>query len=172
MTWNAQVDASTVYAFANEPTKAGVFKVKVGTSEQVTSNAGNPRVKFTSTVMEGEFKGCQIDDGLNLEPWDKVRGFWGMFLVSTGVPRTGLKAAIEKNKGLSPKLIDNKVAYVRFEPADREVGKRYAKKDWVPAVVYEAWTARQAELAASGEDSSDESSNGTGDSTASFMDGI
>ena len=166
MTWNVNdVDTTTVYSFGANPTEAGVYKVKVSSgTEMYTTDAGNRRIRFTALVEAGAFEGYQISDGLNIDPWDKVKGFWGNFLVSTGVGRKDLAKTL--SKGIGPHLIENKVAYCRYVPADASIGRRYPEKDWVPKAVYDAF-CRQQEAAADAAPVAED--NGTPEDSASFM---
>ena len=137
------VSLDTVFAGACEPDEAGVFACVAGGSELYTTGAGNRRFRFMATITEGPHKGCTISSGLNIDPWDKVKGFLGAWLISTGVPQGKFKTALKK--GLGTHLIDGKKCYCRFKPRDPEVNRKYSEVNWVPKSVYDGWKSNQAE---------------------------
>jgi len=141
MSWEFVEDLTNIepVSTGRPPTVSGPYKVKVGPTEMTQSAAGNDRVRWTNLVLDGDFAGCEIFDGINLPNFDDektnkfIRSLWVNFLVAIGNP----KKKVQKKLKIAPKLMDGKTGYIQFTTKE-DAGGEYSSVHWITKSQYEA----------------------------------
>ena len=133
--FNADFTGVTAASGMGAPSEEGIYYVTIIVTEETTTRAGDPRIRFTARVNEGTMAGRTIFDGLNV-PTDptsakKLLPFWGAFLASLGYDLSKLG-----KKKLTAKAILNKKGDVYYKPAPEGA---YPKVKWVSKMDYDAW---------------------------------
>lgn len=120
------------------PNVSGAYHVKIGSSELAETEAGNERVRWTNTVLDGPFKSCEIFDGINLPTFDKaktnkfMRSLWMNVWISVGHD----KKKAQKYKKIKSKYIDGKSGYILFTTKE-DTGTDFSEVQWITKAQYD-----------------------------------
>jgi len=126
----------TSAANARYPDKEGAYKIKIVSFAEYDSKDDVARVVLHGMVVDGEFKGCMVQDGNNVpDPEDadrmkKLAPFWKAIYLSTG--RTW--AQVDKKFTTKWSHFQNKIAYVYYIPKSEE--NQYSDLTWITEEQY------------------------------------
>ncbi len=148
MSWEFEEDFTNTDPVSNgrPPNVSGPYHVKIGTTDLVTTSNGNDRVRWTNLVLDGDFTGCEIFDGINIPNTgdDKkdnfIRSLWISVLTSLGHS----KKKLQKKLKISPKLLEGKDGYIQYTTKE-DAGKDYAGVHWITKSQYDQLSKPQAE---------------------------
>jgi len=136
MSWTFKFDFSTTTpAGTNMPPKEeGSYKVKIISTDERDTQAGNRRALFRLMVLDGKYKGCTLTDGFNFPtaPDDFVMSFWMAFLLSLGVSEKKLA----KEFNLKGDALVGKTGHLYYIPAPEGA---YPTLKWISAEQHEMY---------------------------------
>jgi len=120
------------------PSVSGAYHVRIGVSEVKTSDSGNDRVRWTDTILEGDFAGCEIFDGISIpsashkDGGDFARRLWVNLLVSVGNDRKKVQKKLKINK----KKIEGKECWILYTTKE-DTGGDYAEVQHITKARYD-----------------------------------
>jgi len=148
MSWEFTEDFTTTepVSTGQPPSVSGPYHVKIGSTELKTNDNGNQRVRWTNRVLDGEFAGCDIYDGISVPSESHkdggafARSLWVNLLVNLGHP----KKKVQKKLKIAPKYLEGKTGYIQFITKE-DAGGDYADVKWISKAQYDQLSKPQAE---------------------------
>jgi len=136
------------------PRDKGPYKIRVIKAEQRETRAGKPRAFFTLQVMDSNYAGSTIFDGINIprdqQEAEKLAPFWLAMLTSLGKPLAKLQRKIT----ISEKSILGNEGFVHYTPPVGEGS--YAQVKWISGDMYETLVSTRGEAEADGGETLDD----------------
>jgi len=113
MSWEFTEDLSNSepVSLGRPPDISGVYRVKIpkGTSEKYKTDSGNDRIRWGDLVMTGDYKGCEIFDGINIPNMgsEKSNAFIRRLWVNLHLALGKSKKKIQKKLKINSKAIED-----------------------------------------------------------------